>query len=127
MGADGSSPVRLTKPRLRAFWPDWSPSGDRILFSDHCCVQHSNVYTVRPDGSGLENVTSVKTHSLDAAFPSYSPDGTKISLLFDKGCAEGPPFCKAFYTASADGSDFQRVFTGQADTLVTDWGPEPLP
>jgi Tol biopolymer transport system component len=127
MGADGSAPARLTKPRLRASWPDWSPSGDRILFADNCCVAHSNIYTVRPDGSGLKRITSVKPLSVNAAFPSYSPDGTRISLLFDKGCPEGPPFCKSFYTANADGSDFDRVLTGKPDTLVTDWGPEPVP
>jgi Tol biopolymer transport system component len=127
MGADGSSPVRITKPRLRAFWPDWSPSGDRILFSDHCCVEHSNIYTVRPDGSGLESVTSMKALSVDAAFPSYSPDGTKISFLFDKECPQAPPFCTSFYTADADGSGFDRVLTERAGTLVTDWGPGAIP
>jgi TolB protein len=125
MGADGSSPRRLTKPSLRAFWPDWSPSGDRILFSDHCCVIHSNLYTVRPDGSGLSRLTNVAPLSVDAAFPSYSPDGTRISLLYDKGCAEG--ICKSFYTASASGRGLTRVSTGEADTLITDWGPEPAP
>jgi TolB protein len=123
MNADGSSPRRITKPRLRAFWPDWAPSGDRILFADHCCVKHSNLYTVRPDGSDLKRLTRFKALSLDAAFAGYSPDGTRVTLTFNKGCSEGPPFCKHFYTMSADGSDFQRIATGKADTLVTDWGP----
>jgi hypothetical protein len=69
----------------------------------------------------------VKALSVNAAFPSYSPDGTKISFLFDKGCPQAPPFCKSFYTADADGSDFHRVLTGKADILVTDWGPGAMP
>jgi len=125
MDADGSSPRRLTAPRLRAFWPDWAPSGERILFSDHCCVEHSNLYTVKPDGSGLKRVTAIKPLSANVTFPSYSPDGTKISLLYDKGCREG--ICKSFYTANANGSGLTAVPTGKADTLITDWGPEPLP
>jgi Tol biopolymer transport system component len=125
MGADGSSPVRLTKPSLRAFWPDWAPSGDRILFSDHCCVEHSNLYTIRPDGSGLKKLTKVEPLSVDAAFAGYSPDGTEISFSYDKGCKER--ICESFYTANSDGSDFRQVSTGKADTLITDWGPEPVP
>jgi Tol biopolymer transport system component len=125
MNADGSSPRRLTKPSLRAFWPDWSPDGSRILFSDHCCVVHSNLYTVRPDGSGLRQVTTTKSLSVNSTFPSYSPDGTQISLLYDKGCPEG--ICKSFYTASSSGGGLTRVFTGKVDTLVTDWGPAVAP
>jgi len=125
MRADGSSPRRLTKPVLRAFWPDWSPSGDRILFSDNCCVQRSNLYTIRPDGSGLTKLTAVKAPSVNATFPSYSPDGTEISLFYDKGCPDG--ICKSFYTADSSGDGLTRVFTGQADTLITDWGAEPAP
>jgi Tol biopolymer transport system component len=125
MGADGSSPVRLTSPSLRAFWPDWSPSGDRILFADHCCVEHSNLYTIHPDGSGLTKLTKVKPLPVDAAFPSYSPDGSKISFLFDQGCRGG--FCESFSTANSNGSGFKRVSTGKADTLITDWGAEPVP
>jgi Tol biopolymer transport system component len=122
MKADGSSPRRITKPRLRAFWPDWAPGGDRIIFADHCCVKHSNIYTVRPDGSGLQRVTQIKGLSFDAAFPGYSPDGTRVSFSFSKGCPTQPPFCKRFYTMSSGGSDFQPMVTGEDDTLVTDWG-----
>jgi len=124
MGADGSSSRRLTKPSLRAFWPDWAPTGDRILFSDHCCVVHSNLYTIRPDGSGLRRITAVKPLSANATFPSFSPDGTRISLLYDKGCPEG--ICKSFYTADSSGGDLTQVFTGKTDTLITDWGAEPV-
>jgi Tol biopolymer transport system component len=125
MRADGSSPRRLTGPSLRASWPDWSPSGDRILFSDNCCVVHSNLYTVRPDGSGLERITAVKPLSANAAFPSYSPDGTKISLLYDKKCPGG--ICKSFATADSSGRGLTRITTGKTDTLITDWGAEPMP
>ena len=121
MNADGSSLRRLTKPSLRAFWPDWSPSGERILFSDHCCVQRSNLYTMRPDGSGVTKITAVRSLSQNAAFGSYSPDGAKISLLYDKGCPEGN--CKSFYTGSSSGGKLTRVLTEKANTLITDWGP----
>ena len=128
MGADGSSPKRLTEPGLRANWPDWSPSGERIIFADNCCVVRSNLYTIRPDGSGLKKLTAVKSLSQNAAFPSYSPDGTKVSLLYDKGCPKGPEgLCKSFATADSDGGGITQIPTGKTDTLITDWGPVPSP
>jgi TolB protein len=120
MNADGSSPKRLTAPRLRGFWPDWSPDGRRILFSDHCCIPHSNLWTVRPDGSGLTKLTDV-ADNLDAAFAGYSPNGQRIVTFFSQGCMNSP--CQHFYTLHADGTHFNRVVTGKPDTFLTDWGP----
>jgi TolB protein len=120
MNSDGFSRKRLTPAKLRAFWPDWAPNGSRILFADHCCLPHSNLWTVRPDGSGLNQLTDVPER-LDAAFPGYSPNGKRIVTFFSKGCADSP--CKLFYTLRADGTHFNRVVTGKANTFLTDWGP----
>ena len=37
--------------------PDWSPDGQRILFHDNLDLpdESSNLYTVRPDGTGLRH------------------------------------------------------------------------
>jgi Tol biopolymer transport system component len=121
MDANGNSLRRLTKPRLRAFWPDWAPDGERILFTDHCCIPHSNLWSVHPDGTGLRRVTRFRRLSLDAAFPSFSPDGQQIVFFFSRGCGDKP--CKHFYTARSDGSHPRRVVTGKSNTFLTDWGP----
>jgi TolB protein len=120
MNADGSKPRRLTKPRLRAFFPDWRPDGRRIIFTDNCCVRGSNVWTMRPDGKGLMQVTQKHVPS-DAAFASYSPDARQIVFLFNGGCLEKP--CRKFYTAPADGSPLAPHATGKVDPFLTDWGP----
>src|SRR5947207_10256607 len=57
---DGSGPAhRITPFRLRAGdHPDWSPDGTRILFNtggNH--VRDQNLFTVRPDGTGLRQLT----------------------------------------------------------------------
>lgn len=108
MNADGSSPERLTTARMRAFWPDWAPNGKRILFSDHCCVPNSNLWTVRPGGGGLKQVTHV--HESDLGFASNSPNGKRILTLFP------------LQTRHADGSH-PRVVTDQDEFLLSDWGP----
>lgn len=121
MNADGTSLQQITGARLEGFWPDWDPTGGRILFSDHCCLPHSNLWTVRPDGSDLRRLTHVRAFPLDAAFGSFSPDGTRIALFYTRGCPGQP--CKHLYTLHSDGSHFHRVVTGKPDTFLTDWGP----
>ncbi|NBC85490.1 MAG: hypothetical protein GVY25_04790, partial [Bacteroidetes bacterium] len=49
--------------------PDWRPDGERLAFST------GNIYTVRPDGSDLRQVTD---HG-SAFFPSWSPDGKRLA------------------------------------------------
>ncbi len=50
--------------------PDWRPDGKRIAFST------GNVYTIRPDGSDLQQVTD-----FGSSFrPRWSPDGKTISF-----------------------------------------------
>jgi Tol biopolymer transport system component len=120
MKADGSEPHRLTPPRLRAVWPDWAPSGKRILFGDNCCIPHSNLWKVKPNGGGLRQVTHVPSR-LDANFASFSPNGRRIALFFTKGCMNSP--CRHFYIFHADGSHHHKVATGKPDTFLTDWGP----
>jgi dipeptidyl aminopeptidase/acylaminoacyl peptidase len=120
MKANGSRLERLTRPKLRAFWPDWAPGGHRILFSDNCCLPHSNLWTVRPDGSGTKKLTHVP-QGVDAAFGSYSPDGQRIVTFFTRGCSNSP--CRHFSTLRSNGSHFHRVVTRKANTFLTDWGP----
>ena len=74
---------------------------------------------MRPDGSGLNQLTDV-ANNLDAAFGSSSPNGKRIVTFFSRGCADSP--CKHFYTLRSDGSHFNRVVTGKANTFLTDWG-----
>jgi dipeptidyl aminopeptidase/acylaminoacyl peptidase len=120
MKSDGSDLHRLTRPRLRAFWPDWRPDGKRILFSDNCCLPHSNLWSVRPNGHGLRQLTHV-SQRLDAAFGSYSPNAKRIVTFFTKGCHNSP--CRHFSTFHADGSHRHKVVTGKPNTFLTDWGP----
>jgi TolB protein len=114
MNADGSSLTRLTKPRLRAQWPDWAPDGKRILFNDHCCRPHSNLWTVRPGGGGLKKLTHVPADE-DIAFPTFSPNGRRIvALHFPDG---------RLSTLRADGSHLRHLPIDTPDVFLSDWGP----
>ena len=62
LDADGSGLHRVTPIRLNAGNPDWSPNGKRIVFNSSYEAQAAvEIYTVRPDGSGLARPRSART------------------------------------------------------------------
>src|SRR6185295_354924 len=58
---------------------DWSPRGDAILFGlgqyFRNRAQGAQVATIKPDGSGLRELTSGANNN---GFPSYAPDGRRF-------------------------------------------------
>lgn len=81
----GGKARRLTDPSLFGAHPDWSPDGKLIAFNTydtgnmHGISQPSNVYTIKPDGSGVRQVSIA---SMDGTMrlgqPFWSPDGNRI-------------------------------------------------
>jgi TolB protein len=117
VGSDGSGLRRLTRPSLEAFWAGWAPDGTRLVFSVHCCVPvEQQISTMRPDGSGLTQLTHF--HGVNGAFASYSPDGRKIILLrsdTQSGLGLG------LSVMNADGTSLRTVISDPAAVLA-DWG-----
>jgi Tol biopolymer transport system component len=74
--------TKLTDDALFGGDADWA--GDRwIVFStyplrDFQCCQVSNLYRIRPDGTGLEQLTHNATDKERAAQPRVTPDGASI-------------------------------------------------
>src|SRR4051812_27517390 len=63
--------------------PDWSPDGTRILFHDNQSGDpqvSANLYTVRPDGSGLHQLTFETGGTVNSLGSSFSPDGRYITV-----------------------------------------------
>jgi Tol biopolymer transport system component len=91
MNADGSNVRRLTPWRMRATDPRWSPNGKRILFNTNgepVQFKSANLFTIRPDGTGLVQLTHYKGGPLQAWADGWSPDGTQI--LFERLNTIGP-------------------------------------
>ena len=102
MSASGTDVHRITPISLDASNPRWSRDGTRILFNDVAepvAGKDANLYTVRPDGSGLTKLTHYTGGTKQAFVDDWSPDGTKIVFHFqDTGVDD-------LYIVDADGSN----------------------
>jgi Tol biopolymer transport system component len=91
---DGRQYRRLTDDAFRNRGPSWTPDGAAIgFYSDR--GGGYEVWTIRPDGSGLEMLLPSKGGAMN--FPVWSPDGARVAAavipgnwsLFSLG--SGPP------------------------------------
>ncbi|WP_348261056.1 winged helix-turn-helix domain-containing protein [Telmatobacter sp. DSM 110680] len=78
---DGSNPVQLTAPPLRAELPKWSPDGTQILFDATDANGQTKIYSVSSLGGAPQPFLPEQTKGLTE--PNWSPDGRKI--VFCKG------------------------------------------
>jgi TolB protein len=101
VNADGAGLRQLTRGADDR-QPNWSPAGDRIVFQ-RTRSGAQDLYTIRPDGTGLRNVT--KTRRLSETDASWSPSGRKIVFSGD-----GPEIdVAALYAIPAAGGKRVRV------------------
>ena len=82
MNSHGANIRQITPSGLEGFQQDWSPNGTALALSSNCCSPlNSALWTVRPDGGGLQQLTLPGTqHDF---VPSYSPRGDQITFERD--------------------------------------------
>ena len=117
---DGSLPAPSRGLPLTAgqgIHPTWSPDGLWVAFATGR-DGNSEVYRVRPDGTGPENLT--RNPSNDGE-PAYSPDGRLVAFTSDRD-GEGP----RLYLMGADGSDARTVADSLPEKEQHDptWSPD---
>jgi TolB protein len=101
---------------------DWSPDGSRIAFSSPGFGDvpgiSSNVFTVRPDGTGLVRLTNNRGGKINNGLDSWSPDGKKIAFVSNRaGTYE-------IYVMKANGSGVTQVTHGP-EAHRASWGTHP--
>jgi Tol biopolymer transport system component len=102
---------------------DWSPDGSRIAFSSPEFGERrggisSNVFTVRPNGSGLVKLTNSAGGKINNGLDSWSPDGKKIAFVSNRtGKYE-------IYVMNANGSSVTQVTRGP-EAHHASWGTHP--
>jgi Tol biopolymer transport system component len=120
-GSEAAAPRVLTDPALFGAYPDWSPDGQRIVFNIYDLVSFqdttkaANLYTVRPDGTGLTQVTHFGENDTRATQPSWTPDGTRIIFTHISRDPDNPWGDRHIGLIDPDGSDL-TVLDGQNAT-----------
>lgn len=123
MNADGTGERRLTDPAMFAGESNWSPDGEWIVFdtyplNEFQCCQVSNLYRMRPDGSGIEQLTRYETEDLRATQPRYTPDGKWIVFT------AATPESRGLWAIPAAGGEPVVLAPGGVYTQGT-WQPTP--
>jgi Tol biopolymer transport system component len=120
IGADGRALHRVTRQWLDAGHPSWSPDGSRIVFNDKFTQPVGDIFTIRPNGTGLTRLTFVQDGGQADFRPDYSPDGTKIVFNHVQN-ADGPI---SVWVMGANGSKKHRISRPSITTaLAPRWGP----
>jgi Tol biopolymer transport system component len=120
LNADGSDFRQITPLRLNAGSPDWSPDGKRIVFNSSYEGQAAvEIYTVRPDGSGLKRVRKEPKDGFSFE-PVWSPDGKRIAFVH--GTFTTPPH---IWTMKRNGKRLKQLTRGRKPDVRPDWGARP--
>jgi TolB protein len=118
MNADGSGVRRVTPWSLNAGdHPDWSPDGRRILFRSTTSDLYGPLYTVRPNGTGLKQLTSFKP-GIEVLSASFSPDGRSIV-----SSRSGKGRLPDLFVMRSDGKKIRQLTRTTLWDSAPDWGP----
>ena len=111
--ADGSNPHKISDT-LVGYRVAWSPDGGTIAADD--AKGHLILFDLHHLG---EQPVQISIPNAQASVPRWSPDGTRLVFLLDRG-----PAGSDIYTVAIDGSELTRVTTNAVNDGAPDWGPE---
>ena len=95
----------------------------RIVFTsnqDGRSKVSANLYTVRPDGTGLVQLTHASGGNVQYLSASFSPDGKWLTVSRTPG--SGKKGNADVYVLRADGTGLRQVTRAPAWDSSTDWG-----
>jgi Tol biopolymer transport system component len=116
---DGSGYLQLSPDWDIGIKSDWAPDGSRIVFWNNripAPTDLTNVYSVKPDGTDLTQLTHFTSTAYRVSGTGYSPDGQWILFKLERTDLG----LHAFYRMRPDGSELKRI------SELFDWAPRQI-
>ncbi|MDQ6801978.1 MAG: protein kinase [Acidobacteriota bacterium] len=79
VNSDGTDLRKITNDSARNRGPSWSSDGQTIFFYSNRGGKY-DIWSMRPDGSGLRQITRTPPSIEWAQYPRQSPDGSRLSF-----------------------------------------------
>jgi TolB protein len=127
IGRDGGASTRLTAPGGPDDGPEYSPDGDWIYFNTERFSAAAQIARIRPDGSGLEQLTFDERVNW---FPHVAPDASAAVYLSYPPGTRGHPADLPVWLRLVAGDDWRSPRTivelqgGQGTINVNSWSPD---
>lgn len=97
------------------------PAERLIVFSYALPSSPGDIYTVRPDGSELKNLTDSPWQD---TMPAWSPDGSKIAFISNRDGTDPATGQWDVFVMNADGTDAVNITQTEAFERAPTWSPD---
>ena len=116
VNTDGTDLRQLTNDPERDRVPSWSPDGKLLYFYSVRGTPNWETWSIRPDGSGLRQVTRTPRELGYLMFPRSSPDASSLLLFNETGS----------YTWRLNDSHLERLPPIDSEHVLTgaSWSPD---
>jgi Tol biopolymer transport system component len=107
-GSEADAPRIVTDPAMFGSYPDWSPDGQRIAFHTgpwQGTTKAQNLYTIRPDGTHMTQVTHFGDNDTRAIGATWTPDGKRLIFVHVSRNPSDPWGDRRIAFVDPDGSD----------------------
>ncbi len=118
LNLDQKTPRLITPKNMEANFPSWSPNGDLILFSGSTDGKQYDLYTIKPDGTGLTQITH--TDSMTEREGVFSPDAEYIA--FEATPSDAPRgFEHSIYVIEAKTGKVKKLTESKFHDFTPSW------
>ncbi len=117
MNSDGSGRVAIPNTAPNDYWSSWSPDGQWIVFGRYASPSGPlvNIFKIKPDGSGLTQLTNLGAGDVINFGWVVSNDGLNLLASGTLGCATG------IFQFPMDGSQTFKLINNAGSAGVIDF------